>query len=145
MDLIEVWGDGSCKNTGQRNTSMGIGVVVKFNGKLIKEVAEFVGFGTSNISEWEALITGLREAVKFSYTCPNKVKIHYFADSQLIVNQFNGVYKPTKFLTYYERAVYWMGCMRSMDMLEVSWIRRELNTHADHLSKMGNPFTTLKK
>ncbi len=141
MTLIEVWGDGSCKNTGKKNTSMGIGVVIKINGKLVKEIAEFVGYGTSNKAEWEALITGIREAIKLTYNRSEQVEIIYYADSQIVVRQFTGDYSSKKFRGYYERAMYWIGCMRMTDRLKVKWIPREQNQHADKLSKKGNPFS----
>ena len=145
MTVVEVWGDGSCKNTGAKNTSMGIGIVIKVGDKVVKEIAEFVGYGTSSLSEWEALITGLREAVKLTYNIPEPVEIRYYADSQMVVKQFNGEYSNKNFKQEFERAKYWMGCMRCMDRLIVKWVARDKNKHADALSKEGNPFKTRRR
>jgi ribonuclease HI len=56
LDTQHVWTDGAC--TGNPGP-MGIGVVVLWDGKMQRELSEFLGLGTNNIAELTAIDRGL--------------------------------------------------------------------------------------
>lgn len=73
--------DGACPgNPGP----MGIGIVIKENGKIIKTISKNIGFGTNNKAEYLAVIAALEEAEKL-YADEIIIK----SDSNLLVNQLN--------------------------------------------------------
>lgn len=68
------------------------GVVIKdANGKLIKQGGRFLGKATNNFAEFKALDIALTQAKNLGAT-----ELEIFADSQLLVRQFNGEYKIKK-------------------------------------------------
>lgn len=140
MVNIICFGDGSCYNlrAGSKN-AMGIGVVM-YCGNTKVEFFDYVGEGTSNIAEWEALIAALRMAVPEALKHTSKVLITYKADSQVIVNMFNGIYSAKNFKAEYLRAKYWESKLNVNHRLDVIWIPRADNMEADVLSKRGNPY-----
>jgi len=77
--------DGSCyPNPG----TMGIGVVIYKDDKLIKKISQYAGQGTNNIAEYKALICGLEEIKNMTI---DHVKV--YCDSQLVVKQLNKQFK----------------------------------------------------
>ena len=143
MIKIKVWGDGSCHNKRNCKNSMGIGIVIEYNN-IYSYYSKFVGYGTSNIAEWEALITAFAEISKISNKHEEMVFFTYFADSQLIVNQWNKEYSNFKFKLQQMRAEFWHNKLKSSDILQVVWVRREFNKKADLMSKLGNPYWSKK-
>jgi len=106
---------------------MGIGVVIKRNGKVIKEISDSLGQGTNNIAEYKAVIRAMREAKKL------KVKgIVINSDSQLVVNQLNGKFrvKNEGLKPAYKEAKKLMGGMK----VKLRLIPREKNKIANWLS-----------
>lgn len=131
--MLKVFTDGSCNNTGTKDSSMGLGIVVYYDGVLVDSVAMFGGFGTSNIAEWLAF-TEASKIVKKRAKHFNCKDADFHLDSQLIVNQFNRKVKNNKFNKYAD------AIRNNLEGLnfEVSWIPREENKVADKLSKTGN-------
>ena len=73
-----------------------IGVVIKTeNGKIVGQISKLIGVTTNNEAEYKGLITALeflsqkKEQLGLSPT----TEIKFFLDSNLIVNQVNGLYK----------------------------------------------------
>ncbi len=67
----------------------GIGAVVATpGGKVLAEVAEGIGWATNNVAEYRAVIAGLERARSLG---ARRVRVR--ADSQLLVQQLNGVYR----------------------------------------------------
>ncbi len=69
--------------------------IVKDNqGKILAKVAKFIGRTTNNVAEYAAVIEALKWILKnvqmFKYS---NVKINFFLDSNLVVNQLNGFFK----------------------------------------------------
>jgi len=65
---------------------------VIFEGLIVKhEGGKYLGVATNNVAEYQALILGLTSLAKF---VPNNLQ-HFgvFMDSQLVINQLNGIYK----------------------------------------------------
>jgi ribonuclease HI len=82
---LEVFADGASRgNPGEA----GLGVVVRSQGKVLKEVAEYIGSATNNVAEYLALIRGLEEALLLGAS-----EVSFFSDSELLVKQICGEYK----------------------------------------------------
>ncbi|MDQ7814953.1 MAG: ribonuclease HI family protein [Patescibacteria group bacterium] len=67
----------------------GIGVAIfDENGKLLDEIARYLGRTTNNQAEYQAVIAGLTRALELGAT-----SVEVVADSELMVKQANGEYK----------------------------------------------------
>lgn len=143
MGIIQIKFDGACRNVPNQSSVMGIGVAVFFDNEYVEEESVAIQIvpesvrGTSNIAEWEGCIEAWKIAMTLYSKYPgNTIKI--YSDSQLITNQFNGLFaiNNLSFSTYYK-----MGkeiqdkILPSIAMIE--WIPREENKEADKLSKIG--------
>ncbi len=77
--------DGACSgNPGEA----GIGVVVRQDDKIIKEISQPIGVATNNIAEYTALIYGLQEGL-----IQRADEVYVITDSELVFNQIAGNYK----------------------------------------------------
>lgn len=141
MKEVRIHFDGACRNMPGIVSPMGLGIAV-FENKEYCEITsraigveEYNGEGTSNIAEWLALIEALKIAKSYREEDRN-CKISIFGDSKLIVNQFNLLWRinEEKFLPLFKEA-------RRLNVQarigEIYWIKREYNTKADELSKLG--------
>lgn len=139
--VIRIHFDGACHNIPGLNNDMGVGVAVFFDDEYQEEYsqAKFVKYtqllGTSNIAEWTGCQMAMKNAFELRKAFPGAV-IQIFSDSQLITYQFNGNYaiKKEEFRPFYELAKKWADGAR---VKHIVWIKRELNTEADRLSKIG--------
>ncbi len=69
-----------------------IGFVIKDNqGKVLRRQGKFIGRATNNVAEYTAVIGALKALEKLRLN--EKVKINFYLDSLLVVNQLNGCYK----------------------------------------------------
>lgn len=76
---------GSRKNPG----AAAIGVVIfDEERKKLESYKECIGNTTNNVAEYKALLKALQLAAKHT-----RKEVHIFMDSELIINQMNGVYK----------------------------------------------------
>ena len=119
--------DGSCyPNPG----SMGIGVVIYKDNVLIKKISKFVGQGTNNIAEYEALICGLGEIISIKAE-----RVAVYCDSQLVVKQLNGQFKvkDKKILPLFSKVK--KLCHKIEGKIFFFWNGRENNSLADGLAK----------
>ncbi len=115
---------------GSRNNpgDAGIGIVIMDNeGKVIKEIGEYIGIETNNVAEYKGLIRGLEEVIKLG---SKKVKAHL--DSELVVKQIKGQYKVKNenLKVLFEDA---KKLIEKIDEFEIIHVRRELNKKADYL------------
>lgn len=85
------------------------------------------GQGTSNISEYRALIAGLQGSLKAGVNV-----IHIIGDSQLIVLQVIGTYKAKKpeLIKHRDRVLELLG---QFEDYSIKWVPRHLNKRADTL------------
>ena len=82
---LEIYTDGACSgNPGEGS----IGVFIKKDGKVYKEIAKPIGETTNNMAEYSALIYALQEALILK---EDEVKV--FTDSELMYKQLMGEYK----------------------------------------------------
>ncbi len=70
-----------------------IGVVVLNGKELVAEFGRVIGATTNNVAEYEAVIAALTHIKERGIPV---AKINFLLDSQLVVNQINGLYKVTK-------------------------------------------------
>ena len=111
---------------------MGTGfVIISEYDEIIFEGSEYVGIGTNNEAEYQALIFLLEFAVA------NKIQtLEVFGDSQLIVKQVLGEWKvKAENLRPFVRKA--QNLYAQIPNISLGWIRREYNTIADKLSKKG--------
>ena len=103
----------------------GIGVTIR--GEKPLDISEYIGETTNNVAEYQALISGLTEALKLGYT---EVEAH--CDSELIVRQILGIYKV-------KQPHLMPLCKQCQELgtkfakFSIVHVRRELNTEADTL------------
>ncbi len=125
MNKLELFIDGACQgNPGPG----GAGVVIRRDGKTIKEISRFIGNSTNNIAEYSALIFGLEESIILR---AESVKIN--TDSQLLYRQLIKVYKVKhpNIIGLYNQAV---RLVEEFKEFSICHIPRELNTEADRLA-----------
>ncbi|MCX5708139.1 MAG: ribonuclease HI family protein [Candidatus Omnitrophica bacterium] len=125
MFKLELFIDGACQ--GNPGPS-GAGVVIRHNGKIIKEISRYIGSATNNIAEYTALIFGLQESLILK---AESVKIN--TDSELLYRQLIKVYKVKhpNIVKLYDQAVHLADGFKEFS---ISRIPRELNTEADKLA-----------
>jgi ribonuclease HI len=125
MNTLELFIDGAC--SGNPGPS-GVGVVIRRDGKVIKEISRYIGNATNNIAEYTALIFGLQECLILR---ADKVKIN--TDSQLMYRQVIKVYKVKhpNIVGLYNQALHLAGGFKEFS---ISHIPRELNAQADKLA-----------
>lgn len=107
---------------------MGIGVVVYRDGLRIEELSEYIGHGTNNVAEYNAVIRALETAHEIG-----DCNVHVKSDSELIIRQLSGEYRvrDPQLQRLKERID---GLRRGLDV-HFEHIRREKNDEADGLSK----------
>ena len=76
---------GSRKNPGP--AAIGILILDEERNKL-ESYKECIGNATNNVAEYKALLKALQLAAKHT-----RKEVHIFMDSELIINQMNGIYK----------------------------------------------------
>ncbi len=123
--MITAYCDGACSgNPGP----MGIGVVFWKNGERINEISEFIGKGTNNIAEYNAVIRALQEAKKLG-----QKEVIIRSDSQLLIKQLNREYKVKEHHLKPLKLKIDELCLEVRVKFE--HIERERNKRADYLSK----------
>ncbi|MDR4496671.1 MAG: ribonuclease HI family protein [Candidatus Scalindua sp.] len=110
----------------------GIGVAIfDKNLKPVKEVCEYIGTATNNVSEYKALILGVKEAIKF-----HPQETLFKSDSELLVKQIKGEYRvKNPHLMYLFSDV--QGLLKKLPKWRIEHIPREENRRADMLANQG--------
>jgi len=106
----------------------GVGYVLEDeSGNTVEQGSEFLGKATNNEAEYQALILGMREAQKHS---PRE--LHCFLDSQLAVNQLNGLFRIKK--AHLAELVFKVRELeRKFEKVEYIYVPRRENSWADRL------------
>jgi len=110
----------------------GIGVVISTpEGKVLREIAEYIGTATNNYAEYAALIRGMQEAIDLGAT-----SIELRTDSELLARQLAGLYKvkSPNLQPLHQEAV---SLLRAFASVSISHVVRELNKRADELANEG--------
>ncbi len=131
MDEIIIHTDGGSRgNPGPA----GLGAVIEYGSKK-KECSEFLGEKkTNNEAEYEALVMALKKAkILVGKKIAKESVVNCFSDSELMVKQLNHEYKiqnegikPLFFEIW--------NLMLDFKKVEIFYIRREQNKHADKLA-----------
>jgi ribonuclease HI len=126
IDTIIVKSDGAARgNPGPA----GLGAVVcDASGQVLAEAAEYIGEATNNVAEYSALILGLKVASRFPAAA-----LKVYLDSELLVNQLNGVYK-VKNATLRELYVQAQSLIGQYKQAYVGHVPRAKNSEADRLA-----------
>jgi len=100
-------------------------------GEVAAQLARYLGETTNNVAEYQALILGLREAVRLGAR-----KLQVFADSELLVRQLNGQYrvKSPHLLPLWRLAKIEL---QNFEAYTVSHVPRAENRLADELANQG--------
>ena len=86
MDKLLVNVDGACQgNPG--DASYGV-VLIDGEGNVVEELGSYIGRTTNNVAEYKALIAGIEASIPY-----RPKRAIFFMDSQLVVNQVNGLYR----------------------------------------------------
>lgn len=110
----------------------GAGVVIKDDsGKRLHEVGYFLGRHTNNAAEYQALILGLKRAVRLA-----DPHVLVYSDSELLVHQITGRYrvKSPNLIGYVEQA---QSLLLKFESWSIHHVRREQNRRADQLANMA--------
>lgn len=121
------WFDGATKDTNPGLRGIG-GVLKGPNGERI-EIAQEIGYGTNNESEYAALLAVLDAAVTAKVQ-----RLVVRGDSQLVINQVTGKWLiSAKDLVPLCQSA--MALKAQIPYVTLEWIPRDQNTEADALSK----------
>jgi ribonuclease HI len=122
--LLEVNIDGASR--GNPGLSA-IGIIVKDNGKILMEHAEFLGIRTNNQAEYEALRRALEICIKLDK------EITILSDSELLINQRNLKYRiRNQQLKLISMEISTLE--KNFEKIQYKHIPREKNNKADKLA-----------
>ncbi len=118
--------------------SLGIGVYTTIDKVHFSDWSgtKFIEHGTVNTGEWTACLYALSVAVLMRKSGEN-YNFRIFGDSQLVVNQFNDIFKTSNKFKAYKQKAERLRNRLGMSLLSLSWIPREQNKDADILSKQA--------
>ena len=136
MHVFEIHSDGACSgNPGPA----GIGVIIRQDGKTVREVSEFIGDTTNNVAEYKAFIRGLIEAKDLG---AEHVRLR--TDSQLLFYQIKGDYKVKhpNMKPLHEEA---LRLLKGFKKVECKVVPREENQDADRLATSAVKARSLQK
>lgn len=120
--------DGASNQNGSR-----AGIVLKTPCGVLHECAVTLDFeATNNEAEYEALLAGLRLAVRLEVE-----ELAIYCDSQLVVNQVNGDYvaRDERMLGYLSEA---LELIKNFKAFKIEQINRENNARADALAGLAS-------
>ncbi len=86
ISKIIVHADGGSRNN-PGAAAIGI-LILDEEKKKLESYKECIGNATNNVAEYKALLKALQLAAKHT-----RKEVHIFMDSELIINQMNGIYK----------------------------------------------------
>jgi len=135
--MIEIYIDGSCIPNPRGIATYG--VVIYRDSELVAKLQGYVGKGnrmSCNLAEYAALLRAF-SYLKANNMLESSTNIMVYSDSQLLVNQMNGIWsaKGGSYIDHYRAAIGIVTYLRQRHNIEFKWIRRESNKEADSLSK----------
>ena len=129
---LTVYTDGASRgNPGK--SGAGIFILDEDNKKTIS-LKQYLGILTNNEAEYGALIIALEYLAELTTNTPGKFNINFLSDSQLLVNQLNGIYsvKSPNILPLYDKAKKIIANLNAV--YSFKHISRTLNFKADRLA-----------
>lgn len=126
--ILNIFTDGGSRGNPGKSA---IGIVIKDKaGKILHSFGQTIGIATNNVAEYKAVIAALEWLNK------NKTSIetvNFFSDSQLIVNQLNGLWK-IKEVNLRQLVIQAHQLEQSLNLqIKFNYIPREKNYLADRL------------
>lgn len=115
----------------------GAGAVLEdVNGRVLREVSEYLGSRTNNQAEYEALLLGLREALAEAGPRATETRLDVVLDSELVVRQLLGRYKvrDAELRGLFDEA--WRLASR-LGAFAPRHVPREQNARADELANLA--------
>jgi ribonuclease HI len=105
-----------------------IGVLVRADHAMVREIAERIGVATNNVAEYKALLRGLDEAAALGAST-----VHIQSDSELLVRQIEGKYKVRNeaLIPLHREA---LARLRQFDHVHIFHVPRTRNAGADGLA-----------
>jgi ribonuclease HI len=92
--VLKIFTDGGSKGNPGLSSIGGIGYI---DGKTVFEFKKSIGIATNNDAEYRALIEALtnikQQISRLHQDYGDQVKIEFYSDSRLMVNQVNGLFK----------------------------------------------------
>jgi ribonuclease HI len=86
---LRIYCDGGSRGNKPDRGKCAIGIIITDEeNKILSQYSEYIGNGTNNWAEYKAVIKGLKLATKYSTG-----SISCISDSQLLINQLNGIYQ----------------------------------------------------
>ena len=125
---LEIFTDGACSgNPGPA----AIGVVIKEQDKVLKEISRFIGRATNNIAEYTAVIWALQEAAVLKAD-----GILIKTDSELMYKQIRGEYqvKHEGIKPLFEQV---NSLIKGFKRVDFKHVPRGQNSQADRLARLG--------
>lgn len=131
MEKLIIYTDGGARgNPGPA----GIGaVLLEGEGKVVKEISEYIGEQTNNFAEYEALIRALQIAKELYGEKLREMPIEVRMDSELVVRQLSGLYKVKEPTLKEKFAQVAKIRLEYAPNIVFTHVRREKNAHADEL------------
>jgi len=121
---IAAFDGGATPNPGD----MKIGGFIKLNEKTIFRYSDSIGHGTNNIAEYASLLKLVKEAKRLGIQ-----NLYIQGDSQLIINQVNGIWKAKdpRMRQYRDRVI---SALKHIKNWELKHVLRNQNKEADSLT-----------
>ncbi len=131
MQKLIIYTDGGARgNPGPA----GVGVVVMDgDGKVLKEISQYIGKTTNNFAEYEALIRAFELVGRMYKEKLHDMEIEVRMDSELVVRQLRGEYKVKEPGLKEQFARVGMLRMSEIPNIVFTHVPREKNVHADQL------------
>jgi ribonuclease HI len=110
----------------------GYGVVIEDHaGRMLDQIAQYLGHNTNNFAEYSGLLAALSYALSHRFRA---VKV--FSDSELLVKQMRGEYKVRSeaLVDLHQKA---QAMVRELDWFRIEHVRREQNREADRLANVA--------
>lgn len=125
MNHLEIYIDGASKGNPGHS---GVGIIIYQDGRLIKNISNYIGLATNNVAEYTALVYALEEALLLK---AKNLKIN--TDSQLLARQLNKIYKVRHagIINLYNQA---LRLLTGFEKVLINHIPREKNYLADKLA-----------
>lgn len=133
MQKIVVYTDGGARgNPGPAAIAFEIYLENTVNKKIFS-FGKKIGKATNNVAEYQAVIEALHWLINNQNTLSSTTEIHFFLDSNLVVNQLNGLFK-----TKNQDLINLLFTIKSLQQklpcdIYYSYIPREKNQSADLL------------
>jgi len=123
LDEAKIYTDGGSRgNPGDSSCAY---VICKMDDTVVEKAGFYLGVATNNQAEYSGFLKGLERARNLGID-----KISLFSDSQLVVNQMNGLYKvKNQELAPLHQQV--KSIAESFEKISFSYVPRELNKLAD--------------